>query len=179
MVDAVSSNCANSSLNLYERLFKTLNGKGVRYLVVGGVAVNLYGIERATGDVGLFVDFKEQNLNRFIEAARSLNLVPRAPVDIQHILDPGTRKTWIEEKGMMAFSMYDKVNAWFQVDILIHEPLNFDETYDKKEEMDLEGTLVPVASVEALIAMKEGTGREQDEADAAHLKKILSDWNDE
>jgi hypothetical protein len=166
-------------MNLYERLFIALNEGGVRYLVVGGVAVNLYGIERATGDVDLLVDLEDQNLKRFIDTANSLDLVPRAPVELDQILDPATRRAWIKEKGMMAFSMYDRVNSWFQVDILIHEPVSFSETYDKREEMALEGTTVPVASVETLISMKEGTGRPQDEADAVHLRRILSEWNDE
>jgi len=166
-------------MNLYERLFARLNDAGVKYLVVGGVAVNLYGIERATGDLDLLVDLEDQNLKRFIDTANSLDLVPRAPVELDRILDPATRRAWIEEKGMMAFSMYDRVNSWFQVDILIHEPVSFSETYDKREEMDFEGTTVPVAPVETLISMKENTGRPQDEADAVHLRKILSEWDDE
>ena len=166
-------------MNLYERLFARLNEAGVKYMVVGGVAVNLYGIERATGDVDLLVDLEDQNLKRFIEAANSLELVPRAPVELDRILDPAARRAWIKEKGMMAFSMYDRVNSWFQVDILIHEPVSFSHTYNKREEMDLEGTTVPVAPVEALISMKESTGRPQDEADAVHLRNILSEWNDE
>jgi predicted nucleotidyltransferase len=166
-------------MNLYERLFARLNEAGVKYMVVGGVAVNLYGIERATGDVDLLVDLEDQNLKRFIETANSLELVPRAPVELDRILEPETRRAWIKEKGMMAFSMYDRVNSWFQVDILINEPVSFSEVYDKREEMDIDGTTVPVAPVEALIAMKENTGRPQDEADAVHLRKVLSEWDDE
>ena len=165
-------------MNLYERLFARLNEAGVKYMVVGGVAVNLYGIERATGDVDLLVDLEDQNLKRFIEAAYSLELVPRAPVELDRILEPETRRAWIKEKGMVAFSMYDRVNSWFQVDILINEPVSFSVVYDKKEEMDIDGTTVPVAPVETLIAMKENTGRPQDEADAVHLRKILSEWDD-
>lgn len=166
-------------MNLYERLFASLNEAGVKYMVVGGVAVNLYGIERATGDVDLLVDLENQNLKRFVEAAHSLELVPRAPVELDRILEPETRRAWIKEKGMVAFSMYDRVNSWFQVDVLINEPVSFSEVYDKREEMDIDGTTVPVAPVEILIAMKENTGRPQDEADAVHLRKVLSEWDDE
>lgn len=35
----------------FEYLFSTLNKAKVRYLIVNGVEVNLYGIERATADV--------------------------------------------------------------------------------------------------------------------------------
>ena len=40
----------------FESLFSALNKAKVRYLVVGGIAVNLYGIERATADIDLFVE---------------------------------------------------------------------------------------------------------------------------
>ena len=47
----------------FERLFSALNRSKVRYLVVGGIAVNLYGIERATADIDLVVDLEDRNLN--------------------------------------------------------------------------------------------------------------------
>lgn len=37
----------SDKLNFF-KLFSALNNKKVRYLVAGGVAVNIYGIERAT-----------------------------------------------------------------------------------------------------------------------------------
>jgi hypothetical protein len=42
-------------------LFDALNKNHVQYLVAGGVAVNLYGIERATADIDLVV-YLESNL---------------------------------------------------------------------------------------------------------------------
>ena len=36
-------------------LFSSLNSNEVQYLVAGGWAVNLYGVERATGDLDLVV----------------------------------------------------------------------------------------------------------------------------
>lgn len=43
----------------FEYLFSALNKARVRYLVVGGIAVNIYGIERATADIDL-VEMKEK-----------------------------------------------------------------------------------------------------------------------
>jgi len=37
-------------MEIFSRLFDSLNKGGVEYLVCGGIAVNLYGIERATAD---------------------------------------------------------------------------------------------------------------------------------
>jgi len=62
-----------------------LNRKRVRYLVVGGVAVNLYGIERATGDLDLVVDLEDRNLKRFIRAMKELGFKPKVPVALNDL----------------------------------------------------------------------------------------------
>lgn len=57
-------------METFKRLFNTLNKCGVEYLVCGGIAVNLYGIERATADIDITVSLDEENLNRFVSAAK-------------------------------------------------------------------------------------------------------------
>ena len=166
-------------MNLFEKLFRALNDHDVQYVIVGGVAVNLYGIERATGDVDLMVNLHTQNLKRFIETAKELNLIPRAPVALDELLDPSTRQTWQRDKGTVAFSLYDSENSWFQVDVLIHEPVSFKEAHDKREKMKFGDITVPVAPISILISMKEGTGRPQDEADVVYLKKIIAELGGE
>ena len=42
-------------MNLFEKVFRELNKTRVKYLVVGGVAVNLYGYLRFTGDLDLLL----------------------------------------------------------------------------------------------------------------------------
>jgi len=44
------------------QLFMTSYIKKVRYLLAGGIAVNLYGIERATADIDIIVDLEDDNL---------------------------------------------------------------------------------------------------------------------
>ena len=39
-------------------IFKKLNEKGIKYIVVGGIAVNLYGIPRMTYAADLILDLK-------------------------------------------------------------------------------------------------------------------------
>jgi len=38
-------------LEILKNLFSVLNKEAVKYMVAGGIAVNLYGIERATADI--------------------------------------------------------------------------------------------------------------------------------
>jgi len=46
----LSDVCYNHAVNPYRELFRAMNNAGIRYLVVGGVAVNLHGYSRFTGD---------------------------------------------------------------------------------------------------------------------------------
>ena len=41
---------------IYEEIFREFEQKDVRYLIVGGMAVNLYGYLRLTIDLDLMVD---------------------------------------------------------------------------------------------------------------------------
>jgi hypothetical protein len=48
----------------YLDLFRALNDHQVRYLLVGGLAMNLHGVPRMTMDVDLILAMDEANLER-------------------------------------------------------------------------------------------------------------------
>jgi predicted nucleotidyltransferase len=66
-------------LETLESIFRALAENGVRYLVVGGVAVNVHGYQRATQDLDLVVQLDRDNVLRALEALESL---PGTTVDI-------------------------------------------------------------------------------------------------
>lgn len=86
----------------YLDLFRTLEARKVRYLLVGGVAMNLHGVPRMTMDVDLILAMDDANLLAFLGAASHLGLRPVAPVKPDDLLDPGTRKAWVTEKNRRA-----------------------------------------------------------------------------
>jgi predicted nucleotidyltransferase len=51
----------------YLELFREMQRNEVRYLLVGGVAVNLHGAERMTMDVDLMIAQDASNLPRYVE----------------------------------------------------------------------------------------------------------------
>ncbi len=61
---------------VFEPLFKALNDSGVRYVVVGGLAVVLHGHPRLTVDVDLVVDFDEDQALRAIDTLVGIGLRP-------------------------------------------------------------------------------------------------------
>ena len=50
----------------YLELFSKLEQFKVRYLICGGLAVNIYGIPRMTADIDLLLDFTEKNVTDFL-----------------------------------------------------------------------------------------------------------------
>ncbi|MBM3436431.1 MAG: nucleotidyltransferase family protein [Bacteroidetes bacterium] len=163
----------------FERLFSALNKAKVRYLVVGGIAVNLYGIERATADIDLVVDLEENNLNRFIAVMKELNFKPNVPVRLEDFMKKEIRESWVREKGMTVFSLFDPKNPFFLLDIFVEMPFYFDIVYEAREKIHAEKTIIPVVPIQYLIEMKEKTGRPQDIADVFYLRKIQEEWNNE
>lgn len=163
-------------MRLFKKLFSSLNEGAVKYLVAGGVAVNLYGIERATADIDIVVKLDAENVSKFVKVARKLGLKPRIPVGLDDFVDAEKRAEWVKDKGMTAFSLYDAENPFFLVDVFVQVPFDFDKVYDQKETMELEDTNIPVVPIEDLIAMKEKSSRPQDQADIFYLRKIMEEW---
>lgn len=166
-------------MEIFKRLFEALNKGGVEYLVCGGIAVNLYGIERATADIDLAIRLDEENLGRFIAAAKELGLKPKMPVSLEDLNDQKKREEWRIEKGMVVYSLFDENAPFLLIDLFIEPQFNFHDAYRRRKETKLSDIVIPLASIDVLIKMKEKTGRPQDKADVFYLKKIVEEWKDD
>ena len=151
----------------------------MKYLVAGGIAVNLYGIERATADIVIVLKVDEKNLSKFVRVAKKLGLQPRLPLALDDFINGEKRKSWIVDKDMVVYSLYDAKNPFFLLDIFVQEPFHFEEVYEKRKKIEFENTVIPLVPIKALIAMKENSDRPQDKADVFYLKKIAEDWQHE
>jgi predicted nucleotidyltransferase len=158
---------------VFEPLFKALNDAGVRYVVVGGLAVVLHGHARLTVDVDLVVDLDEDQALRAIDALVGIGLRPRVPVNPRDFADPAVREGWIRDRGMEVFSMHDPSNPMRAVDLFVDHPIPFEELWSHSNEFELRDTTVRVASIPDLIHMKRLAGRSQDQADIEKLEAIL------
>lgn len=165
-------------MELFKKLFDSLNRSRVEYLVCGGIAVNLYGIERATADIDLAVRLDEENLKAFVHVVEQLDLKPKMPIRIEEIIDAGKRSEWIRDKNMVVFSLYDEKTPFFLIDIFIEDQFDFRSIYHRRHEIRLDDIVIPLTPIDVLIAMKEKTGRPQDRADVYYLKKIMEEWRD-
>ncbi|MEK6770169.1 MAG: nucleotidyl transferase AbiEii/AbiGii toxin family protein [Pseudomonadota bacterium] len=156
----------------YLDLFRELEAKKVRYLLVGGLAVNLHGVPRTTMDVDLIVALDHKNLEALIATAQELKLKPVAPVNLRDLADPVKRQEWASQKHMVVFALHATVNQGPTLDILIEPGLDIEAALGRAVWRDVQGIQVPLASVSDLIQLKEQSGRAQDLADIEHLRRI-------
>jgi len=155
-----------------ESVLNALNAAGVRYLVVGGVAVVLHGHLRTTADLDLVVDLEEENVTRAVQALTRLGFKPRAPVPAAQLADDHIRRGWVEHRGMTVFSLWNARMPGFEVDIFAESPFDFTAAAGRAVRAMLDTTEAPVASLDDLIALKRAAGRPQDLQDIAALEEI-------
>lgn len=160
-------------MSLFFPLFNALNTGGVRYVVVGGLAAVLHGFARLTADVDLIVDLEPVEAERAVRVLSELGLRPRAPVEAFHFADRAIRESWVRDKGMRVFSMWDPAQPMREVDLFVEHPINFLEVYERSELIAVGKTQIRVASIEDLIALKRLAGRPQDAIDIEALEAIL------
>lgn len=157
----------------YEDVFRKLQEKKIEYVLIGGIAVNLWGIERATGDIDVALAMDSTNVLNFVQAMKELGMVPKVPVDPKELADPEKLAEWKETKNMKVFSFIHPDNPYVLIDVMINNPLDFKAIYDRRAVFKYKGTGLSVVSVDDLIALKKEAGREQDLSDIAALRKFV------
>lgn len=150
-------------------VLEALSEAGVRYVIVGGVAVALHGHLRSTVDLDLVIDLVPDNVLRTIEALTALGLRPRIPVAAQDFADESIRSGWVTERNLIVFSMWHPDNPAIEVDLFAAPPIAPAALLADAQRVSLGGLQVPVASRAHLIEMKRLAGRAQDLADIEAL----------
>ena len=159
-------------MTVYELLFTTLEARGVRYVVAGGVAAVLHGHVRLTADIDLVVDLAPDESRRAIEALTALGLKPWAPLDPLGFCDPTVRAGWVQERGMLVFTLVHPKHPLRIVDLFVESPIDFESLWSRAVIVPLGGTKARIASIADLIEMKRRSGRPGDLDDVAHLEAI-------
>ena len=136
-------------------VFACLNKRGVRYVVIGGIAAVLHGVPRPTFDVDLLIDPTRENAQALLNALIEAGL--------------GTA-TLIDSEGLLANEITvfsDRV----RVDVLTSAPgLAFDDAWGHREVMTYESEPFFVVDRAGLIASKRAAGRAKDLEDVRALE---------
>ena len=142
-------------------VLRAFENEQVEYVLVGGVAVNLHGIVRATEDIDVFVRPERENVEKLKAALRSL------------WDDPEIDGIRAEDLGAYATLRYGPPEEELVIDVLtrLGTAFSFDDL--EWEHVSIEGVSVRVATPETLMRMKRDTARPVDRADAEALARLF------
>jgi hypothetical protein len=154
-------------------LFALLAAARIRFVLVGGLALVLHGLDRLTADVDLVIDLSSESARAAVQALTAAGYRALAPVDPTALADPQQRREWQTVRNMQVFSFWDSSNTRPTVDVILSPAVPFDELWIAASVVNLGGHSVRVASIEHLILMKAAAGRPQDLADIERLRTKL------
>lgn len=159
----------------FHSLFVTLETRKLRYVVVGGLALVLHGVDRLTADIDLAVDLAPEAAASLIATLLAAGYRPVAPVDAKLFADPAIRATWRQERGMRVFSLWDETGKRPTIDLFAESVIPFEDLWRDSTTIEIAPALaIRVASIPHLIRLKEIAGRPQDLADVQNLRAILT-----
>lgn len=160
------------SVNQYQRIFGALNDAGVRYLVVGGVAMNLLGYPRFTGDIDILLALDDANLKRMARLMQGMGYERRIPVDVQELSEEGHVLRLMKEKNLIAYTFSNAATPQFSIDVIVGESLEFASYAKDALHIAVWNIEIPVVSIDDLIGMKRKSTRKKDADDVALLLEL-------
>ncbi len=143
----------------------------IPFAVIGGLALALHGIVRATIDIDIVIKLNADNLKKAESVLESLGLTSRIPVRAEDIIK--FKDEYIREKNLIAWSFVDYKKPSRQVDILITFSLEDIDFQDIK----VGGIKIPTATLEELAKMKKQVGRPQDLIDLETIREKINSLN--
>jgi len=148
----------------FDELLRKLATANVSFVVVGGLAVNAWGVVRGTKDVDVVVATEPDNLRRLADVAVAAGghvhqgeAMLGSPISIASALASGEQVAIETELGRL-----DVVQGLAGVP-------TYDELRERASEAEILGVRVAVCSLDDLKAMKQAAGRTRDLADLEDL----------
>ena len=156
-----------------EAIISALTQARVRYLIVGGLAVNAHGYVRLTRAVAIVLALDDENAARGLNSLLAIGYHMSVPAKPEEFANAETREDWRRNKGMIVLKLWSDAHRRTPVDIFIYEP--FDFAVESQIATGFEvcpGVVAPVVSLGTLLTMKRAAGRPHDLLDIEELQRI-------
>jgi hypothetical protein len=141
------------------KILAAFEEEGVRYLVFGGVALNLHGLPRFTEDLDVFIEPTRENVEAVKRALRKVYDDPNIDeISADDLLGDYPAVQYVPPEGT------------FHIDILTRLGEAFEFADLEPDTTSLEGVLVRLVSPRTLWRMKRDTVRPKDRLDAEGLR---------
>lgn len=142
-------------------IWKVFNENNVRYLTIGGLAVNIYGYTRNTGDIDILIEDTLENRKKLRLAFASIGIGDYPQIETMQFV-----------AGFTDFSIsYDlRLDVMTSVKGLENE--NFEELFQNATIVILEEVPVYFLDYDSLIKTKKACNRLKDQLDIEELEKL-------
>ncbi len=141
----------------YKDMLQSLLDNEVKFLIVGAYALAVYGYPRATGDFDIWVEASPENSKKVLASLISFG-APASGL---------TENTFVEEGIIFQIGVAPR-----RIDIITQiDGVEFNNAYQSRTTVVMEGLNLPFISKEDLIKNKKSTGRDKDILDAKHLEE--------
>ena len=161
------------SNHINEILF-ALTDAEVEFVVGGGVAAVLHGVERVTLDIDLALNMDPTNVEKFLHAIHRLGLRPRVPVPARDLMSREAVQRMIAEKGALVFSFVDFDRPLRHVDIFLQDNLSFGELSRDARAVVIENRKIKIIGIAKLLEIKRAISpsRDKDLIDIKELERL-------
>lgn len=143
------------------KFWKALQNNHVKYIMVGGYAINLHGFQRYTGDMDIWIEDTSKNRQNLRKAFKDCGMGDYIMLDsIQFV--PG----WTD------FQLMNGLRLDIMVSMKGLEGFTFSECLKLASIADIDEVKVPFLHLNQLIANKKVINRPKDKIDIIELEKI-------
>jgi hypothetical protein len=140
----------------YREILGALARARVDFIVGGGLACVLQGVERITMDVDLAVSMLPTNLPAFLRVMQELGLRPRVPIAPESLLNPAVVQAMVAEKHALVFTFLDPDAPVRHVDIFLRPDLSYEALLPESEWVQLGDVSVRILTKKKLLSLKLG-----------------------
>lgn len=141
--------------------WKTLQDNGVKYIMIGGYAVNMHGYQRYTGDLDIWIEDTAENRANLRKAFTDYGMG-----------DFPMLATLEFVPGWTNFTLNNGLVLDIMVGVKGLENISFDQCLELATIADIDGVIIPFLHINHLIASKKAANRPKDQVDVVYLEKI-------
>jgi hypothetical protein len=150
-------------------IFRTLERRGVLYVVIGALAGTLHGSPLRTNDADICPSFEFGNLERLAAALKDMRARVYTPAE------PGGVGFACDAEALSNAVMWNLVTRFGRLDISFTPSgtRGYDDLARRAVIYEVDDVRIPTASLIDVIRSKEAAGREKDRSHLLTLRKML------
>ena len=157
----------------FEAIARELCKDSIRFMVVGGLAMQAHGFDRVTYDIDLVIQLEPANVLRAFKALERASYKPSVPVTAAQFADTAARKGLQDENGMVVLNFWSDRYPATKLDVFVTEPFDFDSEYAQSlRDSSIAGVELRFPRAATLLAMKKLANRPKDQNDILFLESV-------